>query len=59
MEQLHKRFSNEQVAFLFQSYSKGLLNRQEIQDTLIIGKTRFFQLWKFFQANPEGFSIMY
>lgn len=59
MEQLHKRFSNEQVAFLFQSYSKGLLNRQEIQDTLIIGKTRFFQLWKFFQADPEGFSIMY
>jgi hypothetical protein len=59
MAQLHKRFSDEQIAFLLHSYSRGLLSRREIQDTLSIGKTRFFELWKQYQANPEGFSIMY
>lgn len=59
MAQLHKRFSDEQVAFLLHSYARGLLSRKEIQDTLSIGKTRFFELWKEYQADPEGFSIMY
>lgn len=59
MDQLHKRFSDEQVASLFQSYSKGLLSRSEIQDTLKIGKTRFFELWRDYQSGPDGFSIGY
>lgn len=59
MEQLHKRFSDEQVAFLFHSYSRGLMSRQEIQEALRIGKTRFFELWKDYETNPEGFSIQY
>jgi hypothetical protein len=59
MTQLHKRFSDEQVGFFLQSYSQGLLSRQEVQDALHIGKTRFFELWKQYQADPDGFSIAY
>ncbi|MGA9534042.1 MAG: hypothetical protein WBR18_15075 [Anaerolineales bacterium] len=59
MSQLHKRFSDQQVAFLLQSYSQGLLSRREIQETLSIGKTRFFELWKLYQAEPEAFAIGY
>ncbi|MGB2896386.1 MAG: hypothetical protein WBB65_09525 [Anaerolineales bacterium] len=59
MTQLHKRFSGEQVAFLFHSYSQGLLSCQEVQDTLSIGKTRFFELWKQYQTDPDSFSIAY
>ena len=59
MTQLHKRFSDEQVSFLLHSYSQGLLSRQEVQDTLVIGKTRFFELWKQYQTDPDSFSIAY
>jgi hypothetical protein len=59
MTQLHKRFSDEQVGFFLQSYSQGLLSRQEVQEALHIGKTRFFELWKQYQADPDGFSIAY
>jgi hypothetical protein len=59
MTQLHKRFSDEQVSFLFHSYSQGLLSRQEVQDSLLIGKTRFFELWKHYQTDPDSFSIVY
>jgi len=59
MTQLHKRFSDEQVAFLLHSYSQALLSRQEVQDTLMIGKTRFFELWQQYQTDPDSFSIAY
>ena len=59
MTQLHKRFSDEQVAFLLHSYSLGLLSRQEVQDSLLMGKTRFFELWKLYQTDPDSFSIAY
>jgi len=59
MGQLHKRYSDEQVAFLLRSYARGLLARRDIQDTLHIGKTRFFELWKSYQADPDAFSIAY
>ena len=41
MTQLHKRFTNDQVKVLLQGYSQGLLARDEIQEILGIGKTRF------------------
>jgi len=59
MTQLHKRFSDEQIAFLLHSYSQGLLSRQEVQYTLMIGKTRFFEIWKQYQTDPDSFSIAY
>jgi len=59
MAQLHKRFSDEQIVFLFDAYSRGLMSRGEIQDTLKIGKTRFFALWKQYKANPDSFALTY
>ncbi len=59
MSQLHKRFTDQEVAFLLQSYAQGLLKRREIQKRLGIGKTRFFELWKMYQADPEAFSLSY
>ena len=59
MSQLHRRFSDAQVAFLLHSYSRRLMSRRDIQDILKIRKTRFFELWKAYQTDPEVFSIMY
>jgi len=59
MVQLHKRFSDEQVAFLLQAYEQGLVSRDEVQDALDIKRARFFTLWKQYLDDPEGFSISY
>jgi len=59
MVQLHKKFSDEQVAFLFQAYALGLMSREEVQETLDVGKTRFFALWKNYRDDPEAFSVSY
>ena len=59
MSQLHKRFSDEQVKVLFQSYCKSKMNRADIQEILDIGKSRFFVLLNEYRQNPESFSIAY
>ena len=59
MTQLHSRLSDEQVAFLLHAYSCGLMGRQEVEECLHIGKTRFFALWRRYQAGPDAFSIAY
>ncbi len=42
MDQLHKRFTDQQIKVLFQGYCQGVLRRAEVQEMLSIGKTRFF-----------------
>ncbi|MDF1500904.1 MAG: hypothetical protein P1P76_10585 [Anaerolineales bacterium] len=42
MTQLHKRFSDEQIAFLLQTYEQALMTRDEVQDALDIGRSWFF-----------------
>ena len=59
MQQLHRRFTDEQVKVLFQGYCQGVLARDEIQEMLEVGKTQFFALLKEYRRNPEGFSIAY
>ena len=59
MAQLHKRFSDEQIIFLFQAYEHSLMTREEIQDTLDISRSRFFVLWKEYREDPRPFSISY
>lgn len=59
MVQLHNRFSDEQVAFLFQAYERGLMSREEVQEALDISRARFFVLWKEYREDPEAFSISY
>jgi hypothetical protein len=59
MDQLHKRFTNEQVKFLFEMYCQGLLKRDDVQKMLVIGKTRFFALLKKYRQDCDAFSISY
>ena len=46
MDQLHKRFTVEQVKVLLQGYVQGTMSRAEVEEMLNIGKTRFFALLK-------------
>jgi hypothetical protein len=59
MGQIHKRFTDEQVRMLFQSYDQGQISRDDVQEILSIGRSRFFVLLKEFRQDPEGFSITY
>jgi hypothetical protein len=59
MDQIHKRFSVEQVKFLLQGYTQGALGRTEIEEMLQINKTRFFALLKEYRRDPAEFSIRY
>jgi hypothetical protein len=59
MDQLHKRFTDDQIRVLFQGYYQGLLSRAEVQEMLSIGKTRFFALLKDYHRDPQAFSIVY
>jgi hypothetical protein len=59
MDQLHKRFSAEQVKMLMQRYSTGDMSRKEVQEILEIGKTRFFALLKDFKKDTDDFQISY
>lgn len=59
MGQIHKRFTDEQVRLLMQSYDQGQLSREEVQDLLGIGRSRFFVLLKDYRRDPAGLSIAY
>jgi len=59
MGQIHKRFTDEQVRLLMQSYDQGQLNREELQELIGIGRSRFFVLVKDYRRDPTGFSIAY
>ena len=59
MTQLHKRLNNDQVRMLLRGYCQGLLARDEVQEMLGIGKSRFFALLKEYRKDPEDFSIAY
>jgi len=59
MDQLHKRFTADQVKVLLQGYVQGTMSRAEVEEMLNIGKTRFFALLKEYQQSPATFSIAY
>ena len=59
MDQLHKRFSSEQVKLLLQGYVQGRIARAEVEGILQINKTRFFALVKEYRQTPDGFSLEY
>jgi hypothetical protein len=59
MDQLHKRFTVEQVKVLFQGYCQGTMSRAEVEEMLNIGKTHFFALLKEYRQSPPTFSIAY
>jgi hypothetical protein len=59
MDQLHRRFSDEQVKVLLQSYYQGKIARADLQEMLGVEKTRLFALLKSYRQHPETFSIAY
>jgi len=59
VDQLHKRFTGEQVKALLRGYCQGMLDRSEIEEMLGIGKTRFFALLKEYRQDEETFSVAY
>jgi len=59
VEQVHKRFTAEQVGVLLNGYCQGTLDRLAIEETLGIGKTRFFALLRQYRRGMEEFSLAY
>ncbi len=59
MDQIHRRFSTDQVTNLLRGYTEGLLERPAIEETLGISKSRFFVLLKIYRKEPEAFTITY
>ncbi len=59
MEQLHKRFTDDQVKDMIRRYINQEIERKYVQSVLGIGKSHFFQLVGEYRDNPEKFSIQY
>lgn len=59
MQQVHKRFTSEQVKALLQQYDHGAMTRRDVQELLAIGKTRFFALLAGYRQDATAFSITY
>ncbi len=59
MDQIHKRFTVEQIKILLQSYIQGTITRSELEMILQISKTRFFAMLKEYRQDPAAFSIAY
>ncbi len=59
MDQVHKRFTAEQVRVLLKGYCQGTLDRLAVEETLGIGKTRFFALLRQYRRGMGEFSLAY
>ncbi len=58
-QQIHKRFTNEQVREMLARYVSGQVEAKHIRSVLGLGKTRFFRLVNQYRQAPETFSIQY
>lgn len=59
MEQLHRRFTDEQIKLLIKGYEQGKMSGTEVQEMLGVGKTRFFALVRQYRHSDQNFSIRY
>jgi len=58
-EQLHKRFADEGVRTLFESYLKREIEIGYVLEILQLKRARFFRMLKKYRENPQSFSIQY
>jgi len=58
-EQLHKKFSTEQVKMLLKKYLDEKVDPIYILEILKVKRRRFFQLLKEYKKDPGSFSIEY
>jgi hypothetical protein len=59
VQQVHKRFTTGQVKALLVQYDQGHMTRNDVQELLGIGKTRFFALLADYRQDEAAFSITY
>jgi len=59
VQQLHKRFSDDQIKDLIRRYLKQEIARSYIQEILGIKRRRFCLLVKQYRANPDTFTVRY
>ena len=59
MDQIHKRFTAEQVKVLLKGYYQGMLDRPSVEEILGIGKTRFFALLRQYRHDPGRLCLGY
>jgi len=59
MKHIHRRFTIDQVKLLLSAYLKRRITREEVEQELGIGKTRFFAILKRYRQNPDSFSFGY
>ena len=59
MDQIHKRFTAEQIRVLLKGYCQGILDRPAIEETLGISRSTFFALLGEYRRNPDKFSLAY
>jgi len=59
MDQIHKRFTTEQVIVLLKGYYQGMLDRAAVEEILGIGKTRFFALLRQYRHDPGSLCLGY
>jgi len=57
--QLHKRFNNNQIKSLIESYIKKEIEIDYLLSILKIGRSRFFEILKSYRQNRCSFSIEY
>lgn len=58
-EQLHKRFTGEEVKRILDRYVKKELKVNYVMQLLHLKRTQFFAVLKKYQQDPENFSILY
>jgi len=58
-EQIHKKFTNQQVTELLEKYINKEIEREHIEQILGIKKARFFRILAAYRKNPKTFSIDY
>ena len=58
-EQLHKRFSTQEVKAFLKKYLTEKVKLKYILEILKITRRRFFQLLKIYREDPDNFSIEY
>ncbi|MFC1955558.1 hypothetical protein ACFLWZ_03365 [Chloroflexota bacterium] len=59
MDQIHKRFTTEQVKVLLKGYYQGMLDRTAVEEVLGIGKTRFFALLRQYRHDSGRLCLGY
>ena len=57
MEHLRRKLADEQILLILGNYCDQLICREDLEETLGIGKSQFFVLLAKSRTGPQGFSV--